>query len=327
MRELVIIIWGILLLVATMGLRYGLKRQQRQLGKYVMYHKIGVVVLSFGTGLLLYWLLLDSPHLTWALRLLALSLGAVNVGVMYRQAWSQRFPHDQEQDGFLPELLFQLISGLLAATAIVTAPQVLELVPYAEDLSRYLWDLPLVFILPFLVAKFWDLSTQVPYQLVENPWVYPIEPVTPENWPWRNLMQVNFQVRSSLREEYLIFRRSARPWIEAPKEVALGKVFCLVMQERRKRADLTSIQDMGTEYAGDPQFCWLFSIKRIWWRPDTWFRKPRFLNPDLSILVNQVREGDVIIARRIPWRGESNTFRDYRDDTGYDPDKTVIVNR
>jgi len=327
MREVVLIIWGILIMIGGMVLMWSLKKTNRKIGKYVMYHNLVLMILSFGVSLLLHWLMPDTNHLIWSIRIGVLAIAGLNLWVIYKQKWSLQDKFDYDKDGFLPEMLFVFLGGLICAIAFATAPQVLGLIPYRVDVSLFMWDLPFVFMLPFLVLKLLDAGTQIPWRSIENPWIYPIEPVNAENWPWRDLMQVNFQVKQSLREEYYIFSWPAFPWIEAPKEVGLGNVFRLTMQERRKRSELTSIQDMGIEYDGDPQFCWMFSVKKIWYRPSTWFRKPRFVNPDLSIKANKIQEGDIIIARRIPGNGSKPMHIEYNSNSDFDSEKTVIIKR
>ena len=175
--------------------------------------------------------------------------------------------------------------------------------------------------------KLGDLSSQIPFKMVENPWLFPLEKINPQDLPWRNLMQVNFQVKQSLLDEYNLFSWAVGTWVEAPREVTLGQVFHLCIQERRPRKDLKTIQDMGDEYDGQPQFCWIFWIKLKWYDPSTWFRKPRYLNPDLSIEHNKIRSSDVVIARRIPGSGKKQSSIDYKGMIGDDPEKTIIIQR
>lgn len=327
MRELVIIIWSVLVLLFGLLLAWSMKRGKRQMGKFVMIYKLLLVLLSFGMSLLVYYFLKDSLHLIWVSRLVILVLGVLNVWAMYSRPWTRRDKYKYQEDAFFPEFTFVVVAGLLSAIAFVSAPQVLQLIPYRVDVSITLWEAPLIFLLPFLILKLSDLSGQVPFRMVENPWVFPLEPISAEHWPWRDLMQVNFQVRKSLLEEYHLFSWSARPWIEAPKEVNLGSIFQLVIQERRDRRELSTIQDMGDEYDGTAQFCWLFSIKKVWYRPSTWFRNPRFLNPDLSINQNKIRKGDIIVAKRIPGDGNKITGYNYGNVGEEDSDKTVIIKR
>ncbi len=327
MRETTVIIWCLLLFVFGAALLFFAKRKKRKLDKYAGIYKLILALLTFLVSILAYWLAADTPHVIWVSRATVLLLGGINVYALYRRPWTVRHPTDFKQDAFLTEFLFVTVSGLLTATVFVAAPQSVGIIEYSKDVSAGIPDAPLIFLLPFLLFKLHDFAGQMPFRTVENPWIFPLEPVNAEEWPRRDLMQVNFEVRRSLTDEYDLRARPARPWIEAPKEVTVGMIFRLAMQERRKRADLGSIQDMGDEYDGTPQFCWLFSVKRIWYNPMTWHRNPRFINPDLSIKQNKIQKRDIISARRIPGDGSKAAGLNYAADYGEDTDKTVIINR
>jgi hypothetical protein len=107
-----------------------------------------------------------------------------------------------------------------------------------------------------------------------------------------------------LRTEYRLLQKPLNylmnPWILAPKSQQMGDIFRVLVQERRKRRDLALIQDIGTEYRGQAPFWLLFSIKRIWYRPSTWSRKVRYVNPNLSVEENEIQQGDVIRVERLP---------------------------
>lgn len=327
MREPTLIIWALLAFITGLLFMWSVRHSKRQLGKYVAIHKLALILASFGAGFLAFFFLKDSPHQYWASRLSLLFLGLLHTWAMYSQSWVKRDKYDYEKDSFLPEFLFTLLQALIASACFTISPQLFGVVERPVDVSLPLWDAPLAFMAPFLVLKIGDYASQIPFRAVENPWVYPIEPVNPENWPMRNLMQVNFQVRRSLVEEYHLFRRAAFPWIEAPKEIPLGDIFRLVMQERRRRPDLLTIQDMGDEYGGDPKFWWLFSIKKKWWDPGTWYRSPRYLNPDQSVTANKVQKNDIIIARRIPGDGSKFSYSKYQGGQSADPDRTRLIHR
>jgi len=307
-------------------LNYVIKQRKRKLEKYWMIYKLILIILSFLTSALVYFFLIESPHLIWFSRFTILGLGTVNVWALYRRPWPVRSKFEYEEDSTLPEFLFVLLGGLLVGIAYTTAPQTLEIVAYSVDVSRSLWDAPIVFVLPFLIFKLSDLASQVPFRTVENPWVFPLEKANPANWPWRDLMQVNFELKRSLLDEYNLFAWPARPWIEGPKEVMVGQLFRLAMQERRKNSNLTTIQDLGDEYDGAPRFVWIFSFKIIWYNPITWFRSPRFINPDLSVNQNKLQKWDVIVARRVPGDGTKPSGLNYQGIfEGDDSEKTVIL--
>lgn len=306
---------------------WAVKAYKRKPGRYITIYKLLLLLVSLGASFLVHYFLEDSPHLIWAVRLTVVVVASIHVWATYIQPLAKRDKYKYENDSFAPEFVFTALEALLVSISFALSPQLFKLIEYRVDVSAALWDLPLVFLLPFLVFKLTDFASQIPYRVIENPWIFPLEPVNVENWPWRNLMQVNFQLKKSLLDEYRLFRAPAKPWIEAPKEIPLGEVFRLVIQERRRRPDLTTIQDMGDEYAGDARFWWLFSIKVKWWNPATWIRNPRYLNPDQSIAQNKVQKNDVILLRRIPREGtDPQNFR-YREHEGYDPDKTVIIHK
>lgn len=327
MREFIVLVWFVLLIITSVLLVFFVKRHKRKLDKYAVIYKLVLMLTVFLCSSLTYFFLYDSPHIIWVTRTVILILGMLNVYALYKRPWTIRHPLKYEEDSFLVESLFVSISALLAATIFTKAPQIWGILPYSKDVSATIADAPLWFWLPFLVYKLRDFSGQVPFKLVENPWVFPLEPVNADQWPWRNLMQVNFEIRRSLIDEYDLAATPARPWIEAPKEVSIGMIFRLAMQERRKKESLTSIQDMGDEYDGTPRFCWIFSIKKVWYNPLTWFRESHFINPDLSVVQNKLQKGDIILVRRIPGDGTKTAGLNYSEDFGFDADKTVIIKR
>jgi len=305
-----------------------MKKRKRKLEKYWMIYKLILIVLAYLSSAIAYYFLKDSPHLIWSSRLVILLFGALNIWVLYRRPWPVRSQFNYEEDAFLPEFLFVLLGGLLFSIAFVAAPQTFGMIDYSIDVSRTIWDGPIIFLLPFLAFKMSDYVSQVPFKLVENPWIFPIEPVNTTGWSMRELMQVNFQIKRSLLDEYNLFSWWAKPWIEVPKEAKVGEIFRLAMQERRKQKELISIQDMGDEYDGAPRFVWIFSFKSFWYNPATWFRNPRYINPSLSVKQNKIEKGDVIIARRIPGDGTKPISYDPGDMMdGQDLDKTIILKR
>lgn len=318
-------VW-ILLAMATAYLLFWLvKRQKRPLNARIALYKLSFIALSALAGLLLAYSLGQSPHRVWASRAVFTAIGLLHLLVLYQQSWVKRDPFDAAEDSFAQEATFTTLLGLLCALTFVFSSRVFRLVGIdAPEISNYFWDAPLWFLLPFLAFKMSDLATQIPYRVVENLWIFPIEPLGIPDWPRRDLMQVTFELRRSLEDEYRPFRRSVQLWIEVPKQAPLGDVFRLIIQDRRRRTDLTTILDLGDEYSGPPEFWWLFSIKRVWWNPSTWSRSPRYLNADASIANCNIKKSDIIIARRMPIKGVADRYLK-KDD--YDAEKTIIINR
>jgi hypothetical protein len=307
---------------------YLLKKQDRKVSKYDMIFRLIFIVLSFGISFLVYWLTpADGNLLFFISRLGLLVLGVGNLIFIYKQDWSIRNVIDYKEDSILIEGIYMGSMALLASIAYVAAPFTFDLVPYSSEVALSLWDAPIIYLLPFFVLKMLDGVGQIPLKAIESPWLFPIEKVSPETWKWRNLLQVNFKLKSSLLEEYDMFTWYARPWIEAPIETELGKVFHLCIQERRKKSDLLTIQDMGDEYDGQAQFCWMFYLGPAWYKPKSWFVNSRVLNPFVSIEQNQLSADDVIFAKRIVGDGKSHMAGLYDDMPEDDSEKTVFINR
>ena len=308
MRTVVVIIWSIMLLASLMTLIYLLKRTKRKLGKLDLIIQFGFGLLSFGIGYLIYLILVGNNHnLVWAFRCSFFLVGILQVVYLLSRPWVLRNRLVMEQDSFVVEMVFSLVGSFWAALLMVAgAHYYLYSNAIFSDVSRGLWDLPIYFILPFLCVKLVDFGGQIPLKKVAGLWVFPLEPVNPKDWPWRELIEVNFELKRSLLEEHDLFSWPAKPWIEAPQEISIGSVFQLCMQERRGRKELVSIQDLGDEYGGAPQFCWVFLRKRIWYKPTTWNTEARRLNPILSLKKNKVKKGDVILAKRISGDGSKS---------------------
>lgn len=326
MNEIVIFIWIVLAAILGFVMLYVLKKQKRALGKMMMVFLVVMIFAALLVSLATYWIFHPSINLIWLNRLNMLLLGGVTTWALFYRPWTIRHKTLYKADSLLPELLFIGSAGCVTSVIYTLAPQFIQLVSLDEDLSIRLWDLPLLFFVPLVWMKTGDLAGQVPFKTVENPFIFTIEDEDIRNWPRRDLMQVNFRLKTSLEDEFNLFTWDSKPWIEAPKEVALGKVFRLMIQQRRQRKDLDTIQDMGDEYNGTPGFWWAFKVKFQLLRPTTWKKSTLYLNPDLSLKQNGIASGDLIVAQRLPGDGKKVQL----DYSGVDDDdfgKTVIINR
>ncbi|MBP6185172.1 MAG: hypothetical protein KA479_09545 [Saprospiraceae bacterium] len=328
MKDPVIIIWTILAIIAAFWFKFAVKSKGRTLSSRTAKHILGALLLSSLAGWLVDRFLGESLHSVWAGRLVMLFIGGMHLWSLYYNTWTIRNRTEYNKDSHLPELSFTVLLSLASSICFAASPRALVFLKLSSIQDEVtMWDAPLLFLLPFLVLKLFDLAGQIPFRVVENAWLYPLEEINTEHWPWRDLIRVNFRVRKSLHDDYYLFGRWTTPWIEVPREALLGSVYRLNMQEHRKHRRDT-IQDLGNEYAGDPAFWWLFSVKWIWWKPSSWWRKKRFLDPDLSLASNLVQNGDIIKARRVPKDALAGVdYRSRRTQTPIDPEKTVIINR
>lgn len=320
--------WAIVAVAAGLGLNFLLKKEGRTKDKMLKYHVLGVLVLSYGLSVLWFYLFKDAGHLAVTSRLIQLGLGAANAWVLWKRPWSKRHTWDSEEDSVWPEALFALLAGLVMAVAFVTAPQSVGLVSYSRDLSAIFWDAPVVFLLPFWAVKVLDLAGQIPFPHTPHPLIFSIEEITTDDWQWVHLQQCTFDLYPSLDKEGRPFARRSQPWVEVPADRTLEEVFKLMVQERRKRNDLSTLQDFGDEYDGKPEFCWIFWLQAPWYYVPAWFQKRRYVDPSSTIQQINKATRDRIRAMRLPTY--TPTFEQPKHtpvSTPADPNATVIIKR
>lgn len=328
MRSTVILVWSVLFLISTAIFVFVIKKQKRKLLKldFMLPVIFGFLGLGFGYVFFMGWL--SEANQIWLLRLSVLFAGIVLIFILLKRNWVVRDKYHFDRDSFLPEMLFTLsLAFLFSGLFILGATYSLANRSIYVDPSLNFWDLPLFFFMPFFWLKMFDMAGHYPPKMLNGQWIFPLEKISAEHWPWRGLMAVNFEMKRSLLDEHDVFADEAKPWIEAPKEISLGSVFQLCLQERRNNKDLVTIQDLGDEYDGAPRFCWMFLRKWIWYKPSTWKRKMRILDPELSIKANKLDRDDIVVARRIPAHGMDLKRTEDEPDLGEDSNKTVIIRR
>jgi Ca2+/Na+ antiporter len=329
MLDPVIIIWVVLLVISAAVLMLLLKHRDRKLSKYDMLFRLGYAALAFGLAALAFLLFdKDSVWLVSISRLCLLFVGVINVVTIYKQAWTKRDRLNAEEDSFWIEMVYILSCAFTASVAFVAAPYAFQLIPYSEDLSAIFWDIPLVYALPYFIVKVFDITGHMPLKAAPKPWLFPIERVEPSEWNWKAKVQrINFELHDSLETEYDLFSWYAKPYIEAPLDAELGKIFRMCIQIRREKGNYTAIQDMGDEYDGAAQFCWLYYKKPRLLEPESWFKQKRYLNPFASISANGITAKDIIVAQRIHGDGSHYAIDQQDLSTTNDDEKTVFISR
>ena len=246
---------------------------------------------------------MNLPVLYIVMQFVFLLLGIFHVWWLYKKLfWSKRDTYQQERDSFLPEFVYTA-----AAMFFVVAGLIIVYGLLLRDFSQTgnYWAISILFIVPFLFIKAYDLLNQIPRRDFSKKWSFSSERIGEDNWDWVNETWINFEVKETRDAERRKTGRTARFRILVPRKVPLREMYRLAVREYNKQSPEIVVQDLGFEKNNEGRFWWLFSIKCIWNRPDTWFRKVRYLDPYTSSSSNEIRPTDIILARRMSLVGEA----------------------
>ncbi len=257
------------------------------------------------------WLLYGSTKIYIGIQVICFVAGVIHVWFMYQKLfWSKRDGYDSANDSFLPEFVYTLI-----VLGFITAG-LMGIIAYLSEtlkMENY-WDTAMLFMVPFLFIKSYDLLNQIPQRDFAYKWIFTDQRIGEDNWQWENEIWVSFLVKENLEGEQLKIGRYASFRVSSPRRVPLGESFRLAIREYNRKGPEVMVQDLGFERENQQQLWWLFSIKIIWNQPSTWFRKIRYLNPNISPIKNGIRPDDIILVRRRTFRGASNAIEEYAFD-------------
>jgi Type VI secretion system, TssN len=211
--------------------------------------------------------------------------------------WTKRDTYKAERDSILPEFIYTLTSMFLVVAGLIVS---FGFFSGFVKTGNY-WAIGILFILPFLFIKTYDFLNQIPKRDFSKKWTFSSERIGEDNWEWANETWVNFEVKETREAERLKSGRTARFRILVPRKVPLREMYRLAVREYNKQGPDVVVQDLGFERNNEGRFWWLFSIKWVWNRPNTWFRKMRYLDPFASSVGNEILTTDTIVARRMPF--------------------------
>jgi hypothetical protein len=231
--------------------------------------------------------------------LLALSIGLL-AGYFHIEGisglkWAERDTYNSARDSFLKEAGFTY--GLSALVALLSLT-LFGFLTSKWDVAASMWGLILAFALPFTIVKAYDFLMQIPDKEFDKKWFYEIFPFDETSWKRENMISVGFVVADSIRNEKRWFRTKARFSIVIPRDQELRLIYRLALREYHKKEPSVPVQELGYEEDAQP-FWWLFSVKFVWWKPSTWLRQPRYLDPTETIANNNLQNGDFIAAKRM----------------------------
>lgn len=240
-----------------------------------------------------------------------LLFGIFHLWLMYRKLiWSKRNTVDLQSDSVVPEMIYTFLIFSFAVVGF--------LVGYGyfagfAKIGTY-WGIGIPFIIPFLFMKSYDFLNQIPKRDFSQKWKFTNEAIKEFNWNWENEIWVNFEVKEKLVDAKVKTNRLVAFKILAPRRVPIREVFRLAIREYNKKGPTIIVQDLGFEQENKDRFWWLFSIKFEWKRPNTWFRKIRYLDPYSSSVSNEISPKDTVLARRMFTQEAFQNKEPYFDD-------------
>lgn len=257
----------------------------------IIYIVLSILILTL-VGFLGMAVYISPPRIYLIILLIFLLLGIVHSSIMYSLNWAKKKTGDPSKDSFLPELLFTLLIGLYG------------LILYSLNFSLWNEDYPLVFStailsfpIPFLFLKTFHFSTHIKAPEFDKKarWDQFSDTLGTEME-----LALRFQVAGTFEQERNPFHKRRTFRMAMANEDLLGNVFRYGIEEVNTEEDDIEIEDL--ERGGEnkvPDFWWLFVVKTVLWKPSTWSRKIRYLDPFISVKDNRLRDGDIVIAKRI----------------------------
>ncbi len=268
-------------------------------------YAVFITVIGFLLGLTLHFGSVEDPlnlpFIYICLQFVVLFLGSLHVWWLYKKLfWSKRDTYQAERDSFSPEFVYTMYIMVMMTAGILGG------YGYFAGFGKManLWFINVMFVAPFLFIKAYDLLNQIPLRDYSKKWVFTPDRIDEDNWEWNNETWVHFEVKESVVAERKRMGRKARFRILAPRNVPMREIYRLGVREYNQKSPQVVLQDLGFEAGNVGNFWWLFKIKVVWNRPNTWFRHVRYLDPYASPVVNDMRPNDILIMYRMPLNPE-----------------------
>lgn len=245
---------------------------------FVIYSVVAILVFGL-MGLTSLITITDATGFLMWLQVGAFAAGLIHALSLYRlNSWSQ-------QESFWHEFVFTMYVTMLGALAFV-----LVFAHFDKHGYGLLYASAFIFfLLPFMVAKSFDYMLLIPEDVYPM-WYFPageIDLDIPEDvMDDESIIVVEFQMAKSTAEDAEIIKSRSK----LPLKLEFGRFFPIFLDQYNDRNAGTQIEfkDAAKQHYG-----WNFYIKR------KWYQSPIYINPELTIRENGVRENDIIVAERV----------------------------
>lgn len=150
----------------------------------------------------------------------------------------------------------------------------------------YLISTLLFFILPLLCYQLFEYSISIPVKLHKR-WFYPLNDryPSPKISEMRNIIILNLVFQKKADDKQIINFK-----VKAPKAIDYGRLFYYFINDYNEKNPNSQIHFLDDK---NQPFGWYFYTK------PKWFSSAEYIDPDLAIDTNNIKDGTTIICQRI----------------------------
>lgn len=209
-------------------------------------------------------------------QILFLVLGGIHV-------WGiRRFFGDlgEDKNNFINEFFFSLALLLIGLIAFF------RVTSYFKSDFRFIFlASSICFIVPLMFYKMYEHALLIPMKIYQQ-WLYPLgadikEPTSNE---LKNPLVISFEFKKQLDNgDVTNFR------VKAPENLEFGKLFYFFLNDYNERHPEEEIEFLNEDRTAQE---WIF------YRKPSFFKSSKYINPERTVTINNLREDDVIICQR-----------------------------
>ena len=177
---------------------------------------------------------------------------------------------------------------IVFSSALYLSAFVLIIASYFNELNyiNYLTATLLFFTIPTLTYVLFETATSIPAKLHKR-WFYPLNTKypLPQASEMRNVIILNFVFQKKEDDNQFINFK-----VKAPKAIDYGRLFYYFINDYNDKNPLGKIKYLDHK---DQPYGWYFHTK------PKWFGSSQYIDPDIAIDANNIKEGETIICQRI----------------------------
>ena len=173
-------------------------------------------------------------------------------------------------------------------TSFYLAAMVALIAGYFNEMNylTYFFSTLLFFSIPTLCYLFFQTAVSIPAKLHKR-WFYPLNSVypAPQASEMRNVIILNFVFQKKANDKQIINFK-----VKAPKAFDFGRLFYYFINDYNDKNPNSKINFLDEK---EQPFGWYFHTK------PKWFGSSEYIDPDIAIDTNNVKDGATIICQRI----------------------------